>query len=381
MKRLTCRVLCLFLLALPLTRGTAAAEVTTLVPDAAYGRVELQEPLPDHASIYANWLHDREYGFRILVPPMSKVCCPKQPVRKGDSKILLTIEPFEMLRVEIGLIPKTINGKQLTAEQILDSIAADEKTDIIRKDSTMGTSWVGRGYRSSGKDSPPQLMTMLTSRSQEDFVFARIRSRFPLELRTALAMLDSFCFVERDFELENVLKMHEASEPKTENVPSRTARGWFEDGVPNGLVTHEDARGRRVHTMTFLNGRQAGLEFRHWPSGSVYQLRLFEYGTSVVQSLRFYESGELNSISDVRNGVLEGDCSVYYRDGSLASAVQFKESRIHGTMSHYLPDGRLHGKCYWDRGKYIGEEALIELSQSEIDASMESVLHPGAVWN
>ena len=381
MRRLTRCVLFLVLLALPLTSGTIVAEVTTLVPDAAYGRIELQDPLPDHANIYANWLHDRDNGFRILVPPMSKVHCPKQSIRKGASKMLLRIEPLDMLGLEIGLIPKTIKGKQLTAEQILDSIAADEKTDIIRKDSTVGTSWIGRGYRTLGKDAPPQSMTMLTSKSQEEFVFARIRSRFPLELRTALAILDSFGFVETDFQLKEVLTMREANEPKTENVPSTTARGWLEDGWPNGLVTHEDRQGRRVHSLTFLNGQQAGLEFRHWPSGGVYRMRLFEYGVSQVQSLSFYESGELHSVSDVQNGVLEGNCMTYYRDGSLADTVKLKDSHCHGTMLHYLPDGRLVGRSYWKKGRYVGEESLIQLSQSEMDSSIESVLHPGTVWN
>lgn len=375
---------CMFLSALlvaSLTSGAIAGEENYPKPDAEYGRIKLHEPLPDRARIYANWLHDRDNGFRILVPPMSKVHCPKQPIRKGVSKMLLRIEPFDMLGLEIGLIPKTIKGKQLTAEQILDSIAADEKTDIIRKDSTMGTSWIGRGYRTLGKDAPPQSMAMLTSRSQDDFVFARIRSRFPLELRAALAVLDSFNFVEPDFQLEAVLTMHEASEARTENVPSTTARVWFENGQPNGLVTHEDAQGRRVHSLTFLNGQQAGLELRHWPSGSVYRLRLFEHGVSQVQSLRFYESGELHSVSDVHNGVLEGSCMTYYREGSLADTVQFKGGHCHGTMLHYLPDGRLVGRSYWKQGKYVGEESLIQLSQSEMESSMESVLHPGSVWN
>ncbi|XZE55087.1 toxin-antitoxin system YwqK family antitoxin [Planctomycetaceae bacterium SH139] len=364
-----------------LTSGFIAADENLPIPDAAYGRIELQEPLPNHANIYANWLHDSENGFRILVPPMSKVHCPNQPIQKGASKILLRIEPIDMLALEIGLIPKTIKGKQLTAEQILGSIAADEKTEVIRKDSTMGTSWIGRGYRTLGKDAPPQTMTMLTSTSQEDFVFARIRSRFPLELRTALAILDSFDFVEPDFELERVLTMHEASEAKTETVPATTVKGWFEAGRPNGLVTHEDERGRRVYSMTWLNGQKSGLELRHWPSGGVYRLRLFEYGVSQVQSLSFYESGELHSMSDVQNGVLEGNSSTFYRDGSISNTVKFKNSRCHGTMTHYLPDGRLIGRTFYEHGEQLGEESLLGLSQSETAMGMESVLHPGSVWN
>ncbi len=369
-----------FFLVTTRTSGFIAAEENYPMPDAAYGRIELQEPLPDHANIFANWLHDRENGFRVLVPPMSKVHCPNQPVQKGASKILLRIEPIDMLCLEIGLMPKTIKGKQLTAEQILDSITADEKTDLIHTKTTVGTEWTGRGYRTKGEDAPPQSMIMLTPKSQEDFVFARIRSRFPLELRTALAILDSFGFVEPDFELENVLTMHETSEPKTETVPATTVIGWFEAGRPNGLVAHEDQRGRRVYSMTWLNGQKTGLEFRHWPSGSVYRLRLFENGVSQAQSLRFYESGELHSVSDVQNGALEGNSSDYYRDGSLSATVKLKDGRFHGTMMHYLPDGRLIGRTHYDHGEKVGEESL-PLSQSEIAIFMESVLHPGSVWN
>ncbi|MEM7477675.1 MAG: hypothetical protein AAF483_22020 [Planctomycetota bacterium] len=351
------------------------------VPDAAYGRIELQEPLPDHVKIHANWLHDKANGFRILVPPMSKVHCPKKPIAKGASQILLRIEPFDMLDLEIGLIPKSIKGKQLTAERILDSIAADEKTDIIRKDSTMGTSWIGRGYRTLGKNAPPQSMTMLASKSNESFVFARIRSRFPLELRTALAILDSFKFVEADLRLEKVLTMRESDEPQTEFVPKRKMRAWFENDRPNGLVTHEDYQGRRVYSLTWLNGQQSGLEIMHWPTGEVYRLGLFEYGKAQAQRLTFYKTGELHSTIEVQNGVREGNYCVYYRNGNLSDVVKLKNGLRHGVSLHYLPDGRLLGRTHYDRGQEVGEEVLLQIGQAEHDAAAESIPDPHVVWN
>lgn len=358
-----------------------AVEEVPPVPDTEYGRIKLHEPLPDRANVYANWFHDRQNGFRVLIPAMSTIHCPQEPLKEGSSSILLRIKPFGMEVIDIGLIPTSVDGESITPEQILDAISADEKTDLFNKTSIAKTQWTGQCFRSIGDNAPAPLTTMIARKSVDHFLFASFRSPTQLEFRTALTIIDSISLVDPDFQLEKVLTMHEGGEPKTETVPATTVRGWFEDGRPHGLVTHEDAQGRRVHTLTWLNGQQTGLEFRHWPSGSVYRLRLFEYGVPQVQSLSFYESGELHSVSHVQNGVLKGNCKTYYRDGSLADTVNFKDSHCDGTMLHYLPDGRLAGRTYWEQGKCVGEEPLIQLSQSEIKDSIESVLHPGSVWH
>lgn len=358
----------------------AVAVEGTPIPDADYGRIKLHEPLPDRASIYANWLHDRENGFRILVPPMSTVHCLKSPLQEGASIILLRILPFEMEVVEIGMIPASINEHVFTSEQILDAIPADEKTDIFNKKSTVGTQWKGRCFRTLGEDAPPPLTTMITRKSEDHFLFARFRSLTQLEIRTALTIIDSISFVEKDFQLENVLSMREFQESKNEFVPHRTMRAWFENDRANGLVTHEDEQGRRVFTLTWLNGRQSGLEFLHWPSGAIYCLKLFENDIAQGQRVTFYESGELNTMMDVQNGVGEGTYGVYYRNGTISIINRMTNGQPHGERLHYLPDGRLIGRTVFDHGEEMNKEVVLEITRSEYESTLESNPAPHSVW-
>lgn len=350
-------------------------------PDAAYGRIKLHEPLPKHAELYANWLHDRMNGFRVLIPPMSIVHCPKEPLSDDGMPVILRIVPHEMQIVDFALIPSKINGRTMTADEILETVPAEEKTDIFRQTSTVGTAWIGRGFRSLGEDAPPPTMTMLTQRSEDQFLIARFEAATQMEMRTALRIVDSITFVTSDFRLKDVLTMREVQDPKNEFVPARTTRAWFENDRVHGLSTQEDQQGRRVLTMTWLNWQRSGLEIQHWPSGGVYCLRLFENDVPQVQRTTFYESGEVHTMMDIKDGVAHGAYGVYYRNGGMAVFNENRNGMPHGERRHFLPDGTLYGQTFFDNGQEIRNVVLRELNRSEYEATMASNPKPHAVWN
>jgi hypothetical protein len=68
----------------------------------------------------------------------------------------------------------------------------------------------------------------------------------------------------------------------------------------------------------------------------------------------YYPSGNLKSVSEIRNGALHGKHETFYPSGKLQSKGDYSNGKAHGVIEHYYENGELEQKAEWEEGLLNG---------------------------
>jgi hypothetical protein len=109
----------------------------------------------------------------------------------------------------------------------------------------------------------------------------------------------------------------------------------YADGMPNGPKVFYDDRGDMRNVSYFKDGSMFGIQIGFYPSDEQDNQPIF-------------------SVSEYKNGVLDGLVMRFDREGNLASATQYRSGRADGEAYEYFPDGSAKSKLTYDQGSPVG---------------------------
>ncbi len=151
----------------------------------------------------------------------------------------------------------------------------------------------------------------------------------------------------------------------------------YKNGKLSGTQKDYWLNGQISVVSKYQNGRLHG-EFKTYsPSGELLKISLYEDGQPVrtekenerfersnevkkildatkVVKKSFYDTGELQSVSQFENGVLHGLVKEYFENGGARSVQHYVEGLLDGIQIIYFDNGQIASKNIYSEGKYNG---------------------------
>lgn len=92
----------------------------------------------------------------------------------------------------------------------------------------------------------------------------------------------------------------------------------------------------------------------------------------VVERLEYYDNGQMQAFSELKNGIPNGKIKGWYRTGLIMSEGTTKNGELHGVMNHWAEKGHKHMEVSYIQGKKHGiEKNWYENGQIKAEANWE----------
>ncbi|HEV8052004.1 MAG TPA: hypothetical protein VGP47_05880, partial [Parachlamydiaceae bacterium] len=129
----------------------------------------------------------------------------------------------------------------------------------------------------------------------------------------------------------------------------------YRGNVLHGPSTfYAEKNGTVLSRAWYVDGRQEGKMWTHYPDGALHSLQRFEKGAPIGIHQYFYANGLPKSILPYRKGVLHGEVHLFSPEGILIRRLNFVEGKRTGQEQIWNEDGVLIIECQFEADLPIG---------------------------